>query len=116
MGRRSLGLGASCPDVTPPGQHRIGGFPRFGTHLHRPSPAVPIDRAIGISGALATSFALPVAALATLPRHELIADFHRPLRPPLPRLRRSLLRRSRSNLRHVTWPIGMRVQGSPRWM
>jgi hypothetical protein len=44
----------------------MGGFPRFATHPHRPSPAVSIDRVIGISGAMATSFALPVAALATL--------------------------------------------------
>ena len=27
----------------PPGQHAIEGFPRFGTHLHRPPPAVPTD-------------------------------------------------------------------------
>jgi hypothetical protein len=25
----------------PPGQRPIDGFPRFGTHLHRPAPAVP---------------------------------------------------------------------------
>lgn len=65
------------PDVTlPPGQRLIGGFPRFGTHLHRPPPAVPIDPVIEISGAVAEPFALPLAALATLPRRELTADFH----------------------------------------
>jgi DMSO/TMAO reductase YedYZ molybdopterin-dependent catalytic subunit len=60
----------------PPGQHPIDGFPRFGTHLHRPPPAVPIDPVIEISGAVAKSFAVPLAELATLPRRELTADFH----------------------------------------
>jgi DMSO/TMAO reductase YedYZ molybdopterin-dependent catalytic subunit len=59
-----------------PGQHRIEGFPRFGTHLARPAPAVPVDPVIEISGAVAKPFALPLAALATLPRQELTADFH----------------------------------------
>ena len=27
----------------PPGQHLIDGFPRFGGHLSRPAPAVPVD-------------------------------------------------------------------------
>lgn len=60
----------------PPGQHAIDGFPRFGTHLHQPAPAVPSDPVIEISGAVAQSLALPLAALATLPRQELTADFH----------------------------------------
>jgi DMSO/TMAO reductase YedYZ molybdopterin-dependent catalytic subunit len=60
----------------PPGQHEINGFPRFGTHLGRPAPAVPADPAIEISGAVTEPTALPVAALATLPRRELTADFH----------------------------------------
>jgi DMSO/TMAO reductase YedYZ molybdopterin-dependent catalytic subunit len=60
----------------PPGQHAIDGFPRFGTHLDRPAPAVPADPVIEISGAVAEPFALPLAALATLPRRELSADFH----------------------------------------
>lgn len=60
----------------PPGQHRIDGFPRFGTHLHHPPPAVPADPVIEISGAVANPFALPLAQLATLPRRELTADFH----------------------------------------
>ncbi len=60
----------------PPGQRLIGGFPRFGTHLHRPAPPVPIDPVIEISGALTKSFILPLADLATLPRRELTADFH----------------------------------------
>jgi DMSO/TMAO reductase YedYZ molybdopterin-dependent catalytic subunit len=60
----------------PPGQHAANGFPRFGTHFHRPAPAVPADPVIEISGAVAQSFTLPLAELATLPRQELTADFH----------------------------------------
>jgi DMSO/TMAO reductase YedYZ molybdopterin-dependent catalytic subunit len=60
----------------PPGQQRIDGFPRFGTHFHRPPPEVPSDPVIEIAGAVTKPFALPVAALATLPRRELTADFH----------------------------------------
>jgi DMSO/TMAO reductase YedYZ molybdopterin-dependent catalytic subunit len=73
----SRGIPARCPIVTlPPGQHAIDGFPRFGTHLARPAPAVPNDPVIEISGAVAKSFDFPVAQLATLPRRELTADFH----------------------------------------
>jgi len=60
----------------PPGQYPIDGFPRFGTHLHRPLPAVPVDPVIEITGAVGKSFALPLAELATLPRRELTAHFH----------------------------------------
>ncbi len=60
----------------PPGQRLIGGFPRFGTHLARPAPAVPIDPVIEIRGAVAEPLDLPLAALATLPRRDLTADFH----------------------------------------
>ena len=76
-GGHSLGILARRAAVTlPPGQHLIDGFPRFGTHLHHPPPAVPIDPELEISGAVAKSFALPLAELATLPRRELTADFH----------------------------------------
>jgi DMSO/TMAO reductase YedYZ molybdopterin-dependent catalytic subunit len=65
------------PDTRlPPGQHAVDGFPRFGTHLHRPPPAVPADPGIEISGAVAESFVVPLSELATLPRRELTADFH----------------------------------------
>jgi DMSO/TMAO reductase YedYZ molybdopterin-dependent catalytic subunit len=60
----------------PPGQYAIDGFPRFGTHLYQPPPAVPADPEIEVSGAVAESFALPLAELASLPRRELTADFH----------------------------------------
>ncbi len=60
----------------PPGQRPVVGFPRFGTHLHHPSPAVPADHAIEIGGAVTGAFAVPLAELARLPRRELTADFH----------------------------------------
>ena len=60
----------------PPGQRRIEGFPRFGTHLHRPPPAVPAAPELEINGAVGAPIALGLAELASLPRRELIADFH----------------------------------------
>lgn len=30
----------------PPGQRRVKGFPRFGAHLWRPAPAVPVNPVI----------------------------------------------------------------------
>ena len=60
----------------PPGQQRIEGFPRFGTHLDRPAPAVPADPVIEIAGAVARPVTLPLAELGRLARRELTADFH----------------------------------------
>lgn len=60
----------------PPGQHRIDGFPRFGTQPSRPPPAVPAQPVIEIRGAGPEAFEVPLARLATLPRRELVADFH----------------------------------------
>src|SRR4051794_33074156 len=60
----------------PPGQHPVAGSPRFGTHLHRPPPAVPRDHAIEVAGAVTQPLALPREALASLPRREITADFH----------------------------------------
>jgi DMSO/TMAO reductase YedYZ molybdopterin-dependent catalytic subunit len=62
--------------MLPPGQRQTDGFPRFGKHLQRPAPAVPNDPVIEIGGAVAESFAVPLATLATLPRRTLIADLH----------------------------------------
>jgi len=65
------------PLVTlPPGQRRLDGFPRFGTHLARPAPAVPADPRLEIHGAVTEPFDVPVATLFSLPRRELVADFH----------------------------------------
>ncbi|MDG4859906.1 molybdopterin-dependent oxidoreductase [Streptomyces sp. T-3] len=60
----------------PPGQRAVDGFPRFGTHLHHPPPAVPVDPVIKIGGALVEAVTLPVTDLAKLPQRELTADFH----------------------------------------
>jgi DMSO/TMAO reductase YedYZ molybdopterin-dependent catalytic subunit len=65
------------PMVTlPPGQRLVDGFPRFGTHLGRPAPAVPADPVITIRGAVTETLDVPLASLATLPRRALRADFH----------------------------------------
>ncbi len=60
----------------PPGQHLIDGFPRFGAHLGRPAPAVPMIPVITIRGVVTEAFDVPLAALAALPRREFTADFH----------------------------------------
>jgi DMSO/TMAO reductase YedYZ molybdopterin-dependent catalytic subunit len=60
----------------PPGQRPIEGFPRFGTHLARPAPVVPADPVIAIRGAVTEAVDVRLAALATLPRRALRADFH----------------------------------------
>jgi DMSO/TMAO reductase YedYZ molybdopterin-dependent catalytic subunit len=60
----------------PPGQRRVDGFPRFGTHLHRPPPPVPEDPVITISGEVRTSSQVRLAELSQLPRSEVVADFH----------------------------------------
>ena len=60
----------------PPGQRAVTGFPRFGAHLHRPSPRVPPEPVIEIGGAVSEPFTVPLARLAALPRRELTADFH----------------------------------------
>jgi DMSO/TMAO reductase YedYZ molybdopterin-dependent catalytic subunit len=60
----------------PPGQRRVEGFPRFGSHLSRPAPAIPADPVIEMRGAVTEEFDLPLAMLSTLPRREVAADFH----------------------------------------
>lgn len=60
----------------PPGQHAIEGFPRFGTHLHEPAPAIPAAPTITVEGAVTEPITLPLTALAGLPRREQAADFH----------------------------------------
>lgn len=59
----------------PPGQHAVDGFPRFGTHLHHPPPAVPQAPAIEIVDG-ETNTRVPLTDLAALERRELTADFH----------------------------------------
>jgi DMSO/TMAO reductase YedYZ molybdopterin-dependent catalytic subunit len=60
----------------PPGQGVARGFPRFGSHFDSPPPAVPPQPAIAVHGAVAAPFELAIAALETLPRRTLVADFH----------------------------------------
>lgn len=60
----------------PPGQRRVDGFPRFGTHLWRPAPTVPESPVIKVRGAVEGPFEIPLSELAELPRRELTADFH----------------------------------------
>jgi DMSO/TMAO reductase YedYZ molybdopterin-dependent catalytic subunit len=60
----------------PPGQRAVTGFPRFGTHLHRPPPPAPPAPIIEIGGAVTEPFSVPLARLAALPRRQLTADFH----------------------------------------
>jgi DMSO/TMAO reductase YedYZ molybdopterin-dependent catalytic subunit len=64
------GYGIDMP--LPPGQRAGAGFPRFGTHLHRPPPPVPADPALEIAGVAA----VPLTELSALPRREVLADFH----------------------------------------
>jgi DMSO/TMAO reductase YedYZ molybdopterin-dependent catalytic subunit len=60
----------------PPGQRRLDGFPRFGTHFHQPPPDVPADPVIAIDGAVTKPDTVRLTDLATLPRREITADFH----------------------------------------
>jgi DMSO/TMAO reductase YedYZ molybdopterin-dependent catalytic subunit len=60
----------------PPGQKRVEGFPRFGTHLSKPPPAVPLDPVIKVRGAVTEGFEIPLTELCGLPRKEMRADFH----------------------------------------
>jgi DMSO/TMAO reductase YedYZ molybdopterin-dependent catalytic subunit len=62
--------------MLPPGQSAIRGFPRFGTHFDHPPPAVPAEPALEVAGAVAEPFSVPLHRLATLPRREVVADFH----------------------------------------
>ena len=67
----------SSTATLPPGQRLIDRFPRFGTHLGRPAPAIPTDPVITIAGeAVSSPFDLPVGTLAELPRREITAHFH----------------------------------------
>ncbi|GAB3923825.1 hypothetical protein GCM10029976_014620 [Kribbella albertanoniae] len=60
----------------PPGQRRVEGFPRFGTHLSRPAPPVPPAPVIAVRGAVTAEVDLPLERLWELPRKEITADFH----------------------------------------
>ena len=60
----------------PPGQRAVAGFPRFGTHLYRPPPAIPTDPVIEIKGVVPDCVEIPVRQLMALPRRDETADLH----------------------------------------
>jgi DMSO/TMAO reductase YedYZ molybdopterin-dependent catalytic subunit len=60
----------------PPGQNEIDRFPRYGTHMNHPAPAIPAEPAIEVTGAVEQPFSVPLADLARLPRREQTSDFH----------------------------------------
>jgi DMSO/TMAO reductase YedYZ molybdopterin-dependent catalytic subunit len=60
----------------PPGQHVIGVFPRYGTHLFRPIPDLSHVDSVAVVGAVSKPADVPITDFATMPRHEMIADFH----------------------------------------
>jgi DMSO/TMAO reductase YedYZ molybdopterin-dependent catalytic subunit len=63
-------------EVLPPGQRAVDGFPRWGTRLYRPPPAVPADPAIEITGCGVTPSRLRLADLAGGASVKRIADLH----------------------------------------
>lgn len=60
----------------PPGQRALARFPRFGTHLDRPPPAIPADPSLEISTPDGVLTTLPLTTVAALPRTAVTADFH----------------------------------------
>jgi DMSO/TMAO reductase YedYZ molybdopterin-dependent catalytic subunit len=64
------------PPVLPPGQRAVAGFPRFGTHLHRPPPRVPDAPALRVDGEVDEPFRVDLRALADLPAVEQVSDLH----------------------------------------
>jgi DMSO/TMAO reductase YedYZ molybdopterin-dependent catalytic subunit len=60
----------------PPGQHARKDFPRFGTHLHRRAPAIPVEPTIEVAGAVREPLFVSVESLAALPRREQDAQLH----------------------------------------
>jgi DMSO/TMAO reductase YedYZ molybdopterin-dependent catalytic subunit len=60
----------------PPGQRDIGSFPRFGIPFWEGPPRIAQPAIIGVAGAVARPFEVPVSRLAELPRREAVADFH----------------------------------------
>ena len=74
---RDVWPGSSAPSATlPPGQRLIDVFPRYGTHFSRPIPDVSQLSVIKVSGALTRPVDIPIAGLASMPRREMLADFH----------------------------------------
>jgi len=67
--RRGAGL--------PPGQRELRTFPRFADDPLRRPPRMPDQHSLIVTGALGSELRLPLTVMAaTLPRAEVIADFH----------------------------------------
>jgi DMSO/TMAO reductase YedYZ molybdopterin-dependent catalytic subunit len=62
--------------VLPPGQRAIAGFPRFGTHMHRPPPRIPDRPALLVDGEVGEPFRVDLRELADLPVVEQVGDLH----------------------------------------
>src|SRR4051794_27957350 len=62
--------------IVPPGQHVIGRFPRYGTHLFRPIPDVSGLREVRIAGEVSGPTAIAMRELGDMPRRRMVADFH----------------------------------------
>lgn len=60
----------------PPGQRKVAGFPRFGTHLHSPPPTIPPNPTIDVTGPIAAPLTVALPDLERLPRVERVEDFH----------------------------------------
>ena len=60
----------------PPGQRRLDGFPRFGTHFTRPPPALPDTPVIEVTGAGVQPFRISAPDLSDLARRDQTSDFH----------------------------------------
>jgi len=61
----------------PPGQAAIDFFPRFGVPAYADRwPTIPQRPVLAIGGLVETSIELPLSALDSLPRREVVADFH----------------------------------------
>ena len=71
---RDVWPGSSAP--LPPGQRLIHVFPRYGTDFSRPIPDVSQLSVINVRGAVTQPVDIRVAGLASMPRREMIADFH----------------------------------------
>jgi DMSO/TMAO reductase YedYZ molybdopterin-dependent catalytic subunit len=70
-------VGARQTAPLPPGQTAIGNFPRFGVPAFADRwPSVPDAPSLQISGLVEAPITLDLGALTTLPRIEIVADFH----------------------------------------